>query len=129
MSTLAERFAELFAERPDIKAIDLARACRVKGPSVAAWLSGKTKQMEAENAIRAAAFFGVHTWWLATGQGPKRIKEGEHDRNAPAIALQSDGWPFTVPLDRYQRLSTTEKRALDRVVSGFIVGCLNSSIT
>lgn len=36
MSTLAERFAELFSERPDIKAIDLARACRVKGPSVAA---------------------------------------------------------------------------------------------
>ncbi|WP_126623677.1 helix-turn-helix domain-containing protein [Bordetella hinzii] len=69
MSTLAERFAELLAERPEVKLVDLARACGIKQPSVSAWLTGKTKQLEASNAIRAAAFFGVHTWWLATGEG------------------------------------------------------------
>lgn len=127
MSTLAERFAELFAERPEVKAVDLARACHVKAPSVAGWMSGKTKQMEAENAIRAAEFFGVHTWWLATGLGPKRIKEGERDKNVPEFALRPEGWPFTIPFDRYQRLSSTEQRALDRVVSAYVVGCISSA--
>ncbi|MGB3742470.1 MAG: hypothetical protein WA968_10475 [Castellaniella sp.] len=122
MSTLTERFAELFAERPEARPVDLARACGVKQPSVNGWLSGKTKQMEASNAIRAAAFFRVHTWWIATGEGPKYLKEGEVDTQQPHIQNRANGWPFSASYESYSKLSTAEKKALDRVVSGFIVG-------
>lgn len=122
MTTLAERFAELLAERPEVRPVDIARACSVKPPSVNGWLSGKTKQLEATNAIRAAAFFRVHTWWLATGEGPKHLKSGEVDIHQPHIDGRANGWPFSVSHESYTRLSTAEKKALDRVVSGFIVG-------
>ena len=78
--------------------------------------------MEASNAIRAAAFFRVHTWWLATGEGPKYLKEGEADSHQPHIQDRANGWPFAASYESYSKLSTTEKKALDKVVSGFIVG-------
>lgn len=123
MSLLSDRFAQLFADRPDVKPADLARACGIKQPSVSGWLSGKTKQLEATNAIRAAAFFGVHTWWLATGEGPKYLKKGEADPHQPKIIVGAGGsWPFSALFDQYGALSSADKRALDRVVSGFIAG-------
>lgn len=122
MSTLTERFAELFADRPEARPVDLARVCGVKPPSVSGWLTGKTRQMEASNAIRAAAFFGVHTWWLATGEGPKYLKDGEVDSHQPHIQERAQGWPFSAPYEAYCKLSTAEKKALDKVISGFIVG-------
>ncbi|CAM3827532.1 hypothetical protein [Castellaniella denitrificans] len=122
MSTLSERFAELFAERPEARPVDLARFCSVRPPSVNGWLSGKTKQLEASNAIRAAAFFRVHTWWLATGEGPKRLKDGEIDSHQPHVQGRANGWPFSASYESYTKLSTAEKKALDKVVSGFIVG-------
>lgn len=122
MSTLADRFTELFAERPEVRPVDLARACSVKPPSVSGWLSGKTNQLEATNAIRAAAFFRVHTWWLATGEGPKHLKADEVDIHQPRLDGRANGWPFAATHESYIRLSTANKRALDRVVTGFISG-------
>jgi hypothetical protein len=123
MSTLAERFSELLSARPDVKPVDLARACRIKQPSVSGWLNGKVNALEATNAIRAAAVFGVHTWWLVTGEGPKYLEKGEVDRHQPQVV--SDEWPFSARFDEYSALSTADKRALDRVVTGFIAGAVD----
>lgn len=121
MTTLAERLEILFKAKPEAKPAELARACGIKQPSVSGWMSGKTKQLEATNAIRAAAYFGVHTWWLATGEGPIWLAEGEQDPHQPDV-VASPPWPFTAAYAQYSRMPSADKRALDRVVSGFIEG-------
>lgn len=72
MSTFQERIAELLAGPPKISQAALARACGIKPPSVNDWVSGKTKSIEGENLLRAAAFLKVSPLWLATGKGPMR---------------------------------------------------------
>ncbi|HDV8349673.1 TPA: transcriptional regulator [Burkholderia vietnamiensis] len=69
MTTLAERLEQAMKLPPEKKAADLARACRVRAPSVSDWLSGKTKKMEGANLLLAAEFLNVDPWWLATGEG------------------------------------------------------------
>ena len=49
---------------------DLARACKVKPPSIHGWLSGKSKFLRGENLLTAASALGVSQKWLATGDGP-----------------------------------------------------------
>lgn len=51
---------------------DLARACKVKPPSVHAWFSGETKKLQAMPLLDAAEFLNVSPRWLATGRGPMR---------------------------------------------------------
>lgn len=72
MSTLQERIAKLLAGPPKISQAALARACGIKAPSVHDWVSGKTKSIEGENLLRAAAFLKVSPLWLATGKGAMR---------------------------------------------------------
>ncbi|WP_186015129.1 transcriptional regulator [Burkholderia gladioli] len=79
MTTLAERLEQAMKLPPEKKAADLARACRVRAPSVSDWLSGKTKKMEGANLLLAAEFLNVDPWWLATGEGRM-----ERRANAPA---------------------------------------------
>ncbi len=81
MTTLAERLEQAMKLPPEKKAADLARACRVRAPSVSDWLSGKTKKMEGANLLLAAEFLNVDPWWLATG-------EGHMDRRPTAPAPQ-----------------------------------------
>ncbi|MFD3300274.1 LexA family transcriptional regulator [Aquipseudomonas alcaligenes] len=69
MSTLQERITKLLAGPPKISQAALARACGIKPPSVNDWVSGKTKSIEGENLLRAAAFLKVSPLWLATGRG------------------------------------------------------------
>jgi transcriptional regulator with XRE-family HTH domain len=76
MSTLADRLTEAMAGPPERKPADLARACKIKPPSVADWLSGKTKKMEGANLLLAAEFLNVDPWWLATGEGKKERRAG-----------------------------------------------------
>jgi transcriptional regulator with XRE-family HTH domain len=66
--SLAERL-QWAIERRGCSQADLARAAEVKQPSVANWLSGETKSLRAEPAIRAAAFLGVSPQWLIEGIG------------------------------------------------------------
>jgi hypothetical protein len=70
-TTLKERLREALAGPPKRRAADLARACNIKPPSVAGWLSGKTKALEGSNLLAAAAFLKVNAKWLADGVGPK----------------------------------------------------------
>ncbi|CAB5281487.1 XRE family transcriptional regulator [Burkholderia multivorans] len=83
MTTLAERLEQAMKMPPEKKAADLARACRVRAPSVSDWLSGKTKKMEGANLLLAAEFLNVDPWWLATGEG-----QMERRANAPAPQKQ-----------------------------------------
>jgi transcriptional regulator with XRE-family HTH domain len=75
MSTLAERLEKAMAGPPKVTPAELARACGVKQPSISDWLSGRTKKLEASNALAAAEFLGVRYWWLAAGKGPMRDAE------------------------------------------------------
>ncbi len=52
---------------------ELARACNVKPASVSDWLSGKSKSMRAEYALKAAAFLNVNPVWLSTGEGSMKM--------------------------------------------------------
>ncbi|WP_330727893.1 transcriptional regulator [Burkholderia multivorans] len=85
MTTLAERLEQAMKVPPEKKAADLARACRVRAPSVSDWLSGKTKKMEGANLLLAAEFLNVDPWWLATGEG-----QMERRANAPAPQKQRE---------------------------------------
>jgi hypothetical protein len=69
MTTLSTRLREALQGPPERSPSELARACAVKPPSVSAWLSGKTKQLEGANLLAAAAFLEVNPIWLATGAG------------------------------------------------------------
>lgn len=48
---------------------DLSRACKVATSSVANWMNGRTKELSAIHAFKAAALLGVNPFWLATGEG------------------------------------------------------------
>ncbi|MDN7474091.1 transcriptional regulator [Burkholderia multivorans] len=85
MTTLAERLEQAMKVPPEKKAADLARACRVRAPSVSDWLSGKTKKMEGANLLLAAEFLNVDPWWLATGEG-----QMERRANAPAPQMRRE---------------------------------------
>lgn len=76
MQTLQERLKTAMMGPPKVTQAALARACRVKPPSVHDWLSGKTKSIEGENLLNAAAFLKVSPLWLAAGKGPMR-EQGE----------------------------------------------------
>jgi phage repressor protein C with HTH and peptisase S24 domain len=69
MSTLAERMA-LAMQRSGITQAQLARAAGVKPPSVNNWLSGATKELKGNSAVRAARAMNVSSHWLTTGRGP-----------------------------------------------------------
>ncbi|MGG6966619.1 UNVERIFIED_CONTAM: helix-turn-helix transcriptional regulator, partial [Pseudomonas aeruginosa] len=72
MQTLQERLKIAMAGPPRVSQAALARACHITAPSVNDWISGKTKSIEGENLLNAAAFLKVSPLWLATGKGPMR---------------------------------------------------------
>ncbi len=67
-SELKDRLAQALARSGKTK-IELARYCGVSHPSVTNWFNGRTKELAASNAMKAAAFMGVNVEWLTTGQG------------------------------------------------------------
>lgn len=71
MNTLAERIKIVSAGKPRGWQAELARFCKIRPPSVADWVSGKTKTLDGENLLRAAEFFKCNPIWLATGKGKK----------------------------------------------------------
>lgn len=72
MSTLQERLAQAMAPPCTVTAADLARACKVKAPSVHEWINGPTKTLKGPNAVRVAHELNVNVEWLTTGRGPMR---------------------------------------------------------
>ena len=81
MSSLEERFRAAFDPSLHTQA-ELARAAKVKQPSVFAWFSGQTKSLKGESLLRAAAYLEVQALWLALGEGPMRT------------GVSRPAWPF-----------------------------------
>ena len=67
---------------------DLARACRVKPPSIHGWLSGKSKFLRGENLLSAAAALGVSQRWLATGEGPMVAEQPTLSEPSTGVSLR-----------------------------------------
>jgi len=100
MSTLADRLALAFDATTHTQA-GLARAARVKQPSVWAWMNGETQHIRGLPLLRAAAYLGVNPLWLAAGEGPMRPP------NAPLLASETlaryesrPPWPFPALSER-----------------------------
>jgi transcriptional regulator with XRE-family HTH domain len=68
--TLKQRLSVAMRDA-SVTAADLARACKIKPPSVSDWLSGETKSIRGSNLLAAARLLGVNPEWLDTGQGPR----------------------------------------------------------
>ena len=66
---LSDRLKQAMAAS-GVKQADLARACKVKPPSIHGWLNNKSKFLRGENLLLAAKALGVCQMWLATGDGP-----------------------------------------------------------
>ena len=79
---------------PHLKKADVARACKIKPPSVAGWFNGKTKELSAETAKIAAELFGCDAFWLATGHGTPNWKnnqkeqEEKNNKEPPKVTLE-----------------------------------------
>lgn len=67
--TLAERI-KLALAKSGLSQAELARRAGIAQPSVNGWVSGATKSMRANVAVKAARALGVRTEWLANGTGP-----------------------------------------------------------
>lgn len=90
MSSLAERIAELTADMKRGWQAQLARACGIKPPSVAAWLSGETKSIDGNNLLVAASFFHVQPKWLQSGVGQKSADGTPQQDAAPGPVAPVD---------------------------------------
>lgn len=77
-STLADRLKLAMKGPPKVSQVDLAKACGIKPPSVANWLSGKSKTMEGSNLLAASKRLRVNPEWLASNRGTMR--NPEHNR-------------------------------------------------
>lgn len=66
--SLSERLKKAMDDA-GVSQAELARACKVKPPSVNGWLSGKSKFLRGENLLAAARALRVSQDWLATGRG------------------------------------------------------------
>lgn len=100
MNSLQARLKDLSANKKRGWQAELARHCNVAPPSVADWLSGKTKSLDGSNLLKVALFFGVSPDWLATGKGPRHVLPaspgpvGASEANAPAYLPQSKPTPI-----------------------------------
>lgn len=71
MSTLKDRLIEAMRDRPDVKKVDLARACKMAPPSVNGWFGDKATSMRSNYVFPVADKLGVNARWLCTGKGRK----------------------------------------------------------
>ena len=93
MTLLKDRLAEAMRRHPNLNQADIARACKVKSPSVTDWLNGKTKSLSAAPARLAARLFRCNQNWIGQGIGLPNWEE-ELGQTATAVAQ-----PSTAPLD------------------------------
>lgn len=105
MSNLADRVKERMAA-VGVGPADLARAAKVKPPSVSNWISGRTKQIKGENLLLAAAVLQCSPRWLATGMGSPAVTADEaRDQTVRYIAdpLIEEATELLRSLDRASR--------------------------
>ena len=104
MNTLSERLKQAM-EEAGAKQIDIARAAGIKPPSVADWLTGRTKNIRGANLVSVARFLNVSEAWLADGKLPKERE------------LDSD-WPFaSIAKERYNALTPAQRHGIEEWVA------------
>lgn len=83
MTTLSERI-RMILDETGIEQTELAKvACVTKG-AVNQWLSGATKSMKSQYAVKIGKKFGYTVGWLAMGEGDKKLADvGQQDEFAP----------------------------------------------
>lgn len=139
MLTLAERF-KLAIEQSGKSQSELARFCGVKPPSVSDWVRGKTKTIEGEHLVRAAACLGVNPQWLATGRGPMRPTDprppelpASVDALLAALKEQTNDLPPTARdmvadmIARFLATPPTEQEATAKAIAAFIASSKSKS--
>lgn len=100
MLTLSERITYALDElTPKISQAKLARAVGVSPPSVNDWKSGKTKEIEHDNAVKAAICLGVPYEWLRHGKGAKPDKRSSQDRTQTQYLTPIEPWDSKTPLE------------------------------
>lgn len=105
--SFSQRLAELFDSHPEAKAVDLARACGVKPPSVSEWRSGATKHIEARHLLMVARFFRVNPEWLLFGTGRRQ---------------SADRWPFELfSPDDYQLVPLAYRQRIENELASEIL--------
>ncbi|MGE8565211.1 MAG: helix-turn-helix domain-containing protein [Achromobacter sp.] len=115
MNSLAKRLKEAM-EDARVKQVDIARAAGIKPPSVADWLTGRTKNIRGANLVSVARFLNVSEAWLADGKLPKER------------SLDSD-WPFPrIPKERFESLSESQRRGIEEWVAKQVDAYLESEI-
>lgn len=77
MNTWNSRITEARTARNMSKA-ELARACKVSGPTVTDWENGNIKMLEASNMLQICKVLGVDPRWLVLGE----------DKGKPSITDQ-----------------------------------------
>ena len=107
MSSLADRVQERL-NALGMSPTQLARAVRVKPPSISGWLSGATKTIKGENLLRAAQALQCTPHWLATGLGPKSSEEA----GSPVLAVREETVSYFT--DKLIEEGAEILRALDR---------------
>lgn len=81
MTTLKERLEVLSQGKPRGWQAELARQCKIAPPSVADWLSGKTRSIDGKYLTTVAEYFGVSPHWLSTGEGSRSRLSHQQDGN------------------------------------------------
>lgn len=106
-TTLSDRLKAAMEIPPGHSAADLARACRVKAPSVSGWLSGESKKMDAANLLTVARLCKVSPDWLCFGTGKMKLV---------------DPWPFELfTPDEYELIPHDYRRRVESELAGEVL--------
>lgn len=89
MKTLKERLSVAMRDA-SVTAADLARACKIRPPSVSDWISGETKSISGKNLLAASRCLGVTPEWLSTGQGPRDASEAAVTDTSQPVRLDPE---------------------------------------
>jgi len=128
MNTLADRLKEAMSEMPEVKAVDIARACGIRSASIVDWQTGRTKKLEGSNLLATAELLRVNPWWLATGRGHMRAPYTLDPGRGVVSGAPSDvslGWPFSANVQDYEKLTEAQRSVLDSIVSAFLSSSLS----
>lgn len=77
---------------------ELARRIGVSQPSVNDWLSGKTRRLKYETAVKAAAVLRVRPEWLAWGSEPIRDGQLASSAHASLNSIATPSLPAALPV-------------------------------
>lgn len=98
MELLKDRLALAMKGPPRVTGADLARACKIKPPSVSDWLSGETRAIKGKNLLAASQLLGVNAEWLASGRGPMRRDVAHGDHATPVASAEKPTSHVRFPL-------------------------------